>query len=416
MIAMLDHRAAPSERDYVLAARKTQLLWAQCSLRERTKFFAKLRPILAERAEDLARAAAQSSHRPVAEKLVSEVLPLLEACKFLSRQTERILATKRFGAAGDGRIVAVREEIVLRKPFGVVLIVGPRNYPLFIPAVQTLHALAAGNAVLLKPAEGTSSALSLFLDSLNAASFPPGLVQLLSESSEAAREAARCGIDKAIFTGSSENGRDFLAELALRNIPSVMELSGEDMVFVRADADLELAVKAIAFGRRLNAGDTCMAPHAIVAHTSVAPQLERALGEKIISARDDEHALGIAARASYRLGASIFSRDENAARAFAHRLTTGFVTINDVIVPTADPRFPFVGTRASGFGVTRGAEGLLEMTYPQAIAVRRGKFTPHLDEARPGDDRIFTSFIQLAHGRGRWSALKSLIRAARMRL
>ena len=55
--------------------------------------------------------------------------------------------------------------------------------------------------------------------------------------------------------------------------------------------------------------------------------------------------------------------------------------MNDVIVPTADPRLPFGGRKHSGFGVTRGAEGLLEMTVLKCVTVRRGRFRPHLDPA-----------------------------------
>jgi aldehyde dehydrogenase (NAD+) len=158
---------------------------------------------------------------------------------------------------------------VHRKPFGVVLIVGPSNYPLFIPAVQMLHALVAGNAVLIKPAPDSTQPLAYFLEHvLSRSGIPCDLVQLLPETVEAAHDAVRCGIDKAIFTGSSANGRDFLGHLAHQNTPSIMELSGADAVFVRSDADVELTAKAIAFGASLNGGNTCMAPHAILVHVS----------------------------------------------------------------------------------------------------------------------------------------------------
>ncbi len=284
-----------------------------------------------------------------------------------------------------------------------------------------LHALAAGNAVLIKPAESASAPIEQFVEQILARSdIPPQLVQILPETPEAARQAVRCGIDKAIFTGSSENGRHFLAELAQQNTPTVMELSGADSVFVRADADVDLASKAIAFGLRLNAGDTCMAPASIIAHENIATELTaklQSLGiatDGLFIVSDDAQALEIAALEEYGLGASIFSRDESAAQALAGRLKTGFVTINDLIVPTADPRFPFGGVRGSGFGTTRGEEGLLEMTYPQAIATRRTRFLPHLDPAQPGDENLFAAFIRAAHGKGFRARLSSLFSLARL--
>ena len=91
----------------------------------------------------------------------------------------------------------------------------------------------------------------------------PRCSTILPESVEAAHEAIADGVDKVIFTGSSENGRDVLAQLAETNTPSVMELSGEDAVLVLADADLDLVARALRFGTRLNGGETCIAPRRI---------------------------------------------------------------------------------------------------------------------------------------------------------
>ena len=220
--------------------------------------------------------AAAPNERPVAEKLVSEVIPLLDACRFLEKQARWLLRTKYFGRRGRPLWLRGSSFTVERKPFGVVLIVGPGNYPLFLPAVQLLQALAAGNAVLMKPAENCSRSASL---AGRASRLTSGLVQLLEESPEAARSAVRAGVDKVVFTGSSENGRSLLAPLAERNTPGVFELSGADAVFVRHDADLERAAQAIAFGRRLNGGDTCMAPQTIFAHQAVASRLADLVGQ-----------------------------------------------------------------------------------------------------------------------------------------
>jgi hypothetical protein len=76
----------------------------------------------------------------------------------------------------------------------------------------------------------------------------------------------------------------------------------------------------------------------------------------------------------------------------------GAVVVNDVIVPTADPRFPFSGRGRSGFGATRGAEGLLEMTQVKGLAVRSGGSYRHLDELRPGDEDAIAGYVRAAHG------------------
>lgn len=430
MIAVINHRqmqaaAAEEVQQSIATARQAQRTWAALPTAKRACLIGELRPLLADAAPDLASAAGLISRRPEAEKLVSEVLPLLEACRFLEKNADKVLRPRRHGWFGRPLWLHGSSFEVHRKPVGVVLIVGPRNYPLFIPVVQILHALVAGNAVLVKPAEEALHPVSEFLRVLQRSRIPADLVQVLPEDPEAARAAVRCGVDKALFTGSSENGRDFLEELAKQNTPSVMELSGADTVFLRADADVQLAAHAIDFGVRLNNGDTCMAPHAIIAHQAVADELAEALRglgvptETILRVRDDAEALQLAEFDEHGLGAAIFSRDESAAQAFALQLATGFVTINDLIVPTADPRFPFGGIRRSGFGVTRGAEGLLEMTYVQPIAIRRSRFLPHLDQPLPNDAELFTAFAQLTHGRGlamRYNALCRLVSAGRERM
>jgi acyl-CoA reductase-like NAD-dependent aldehyde dehydrogenase len=125
-----------------------------------------------------------------------------------------------------------------------------------------------------------------------------------------------------------------------------------------------------------------------------------------------DDALAGAALCPYALGASIFG-PEAEARALASRVRAGVVVINDVIVPTADPRLPFGGRGESGFGITRGPEGLLEMTALQAVAVRQGRFLPHLDEPQPGDDRFFRAYLATAHAGGLRPRLRGFIELLR---
>jgi aldehyde dehydrogenase (NAD+) len=92
-----------------------------------------------------------------------------------------------------------------------------------------------------------------------------------------------------------------------------------------------------------------------------------------------EEALRMEAECPYALGASVFTRRPERAEAWLGRLRTGSVAVNDVVAPTAHPATPFGGRGESGWGVTQGAEGLLEMTVPQVVSVRSGTFRPHYD-------------------------------------
>jgi acyl-CoA reductase-like NAD-dependent aldehyde dehydrogenase len=243
------------------------------------------------------------------------------------------------------------------------------------------------------------------------------LLVALPESEKAVDHALRAGVDKVVFTGSSASGRAILSKLAPSNTPAIMELSGEDAVVVLADADVDLVARALEFGKRLNGGATCIAPRRVIVEEPVANELLSRISATglcntvIQRVCDTEAALRAVEANEYGLGASIFSRDIRKARRLAAFIKTGFVTINDVIIPTADPRASFGGVKNSGFGVTRGEEGLLAMTFPHVVYISRGNRRRYYDEPTENDDALFAAAIQIAHGRPglRATALKHLV-------
>ena len=122
-------------------------------------------------------------------------------------------------------------------------------------------------------------------------------------------------------------------------------------------------------------------------------------------------ATGLVNRSPYRLAASVFG-EPNEARRVADALAVGTVTVNDLIVPTADPRVPFGGRGESGFGVTRGPEGLLAMTAVKVVGERRGRFAPHLSTSDHSDVAILRGYLTFRHApslAGRLSGLRQII-------
>lgn len=458
------------------AARLAQARWAATPLSERLARIRELRRLIAEHASTLAEASASARHRPALESITAEVLPLAEACRFLEREAPSLLAPRRLGKRSLPLWLSGVTSEVHREPIGVVLVIGPGNYPLLLPGVQLVQALVAGNAVLLKPGTAGSFAARALIEVIHRAGFDSHLVALLPESTAAAVSAIEAGPDKVVFTGSAATGEKILAQLAPRLIPATMELSGCDAFIVRADADLDLVVKSLKFGLELNDGATCMAPKRVLVHRAVATELEGRLARaftvgmpvsdlasglicagsetgpplpqlltdavaqgahfvtggvppdrslqfpvilagvepparllqedvfapvlSLVTVADDAEAVARANDCPYALGASVFSRDESAARAVADALNAGVVTINDLIVPTADARVPFGGRKRSGFGVTRGPEGLLELTVPKVVSVSRAKLRPALEPPHPKDEAMFQYDLELTHGRG----------------
>ena len=471
------------------AGRAAQVRWSRTPTVRRLELVRELRRLIAENAAQLAEASAGARRRPASESLTAEVLPLVEACRFLERTAKKLLAPRPLGRRGLPLWLAGMRSEIHREPFGVVLIIGPGNYPLLLPGVQLIQALVAGNAVLLKPGVGGSAAARLLCEIIARAGFDPHLVALLSEEPESARAAIVARPDKVLFTGSAATGEKILAQLAPQLIPATMELSGCDAVIIRSDANLDLAVKALTTGLTLNAGATCMAPKRVFVARSIATELEGRLAHSLRSSRaneahastksqtlltssaaekfrplledalargahfiagefredgsiltplvlagvspaarllqedifapvlaivtvtDDHEAIMRANDCPFALAASIFSRDEPAARELATRIKVGVVTINDLIIPTADARVPFGGRGRSGFGCTRGAEGLLELTTAKVVTVSRSKFRPAFEPPQPSDEQMCQAYLKLTHGRGlmsRWSTLVSL--------
>ena len=465
----------------VIAARAAQARWSTVTIRERLIVVRAFRELLADRARSLCAMLARLQSRPENEILTAEIFPLIAACRFLEREAAELLAPRPLGKRGLPlwlRGVAVE---VQRDPFGIVLVIGPVNYPLSLPGVQMLQALVSGNAVLLKPGPGGTFSARVFLQLLGAAGLPDGLVTLLPESIEMGSAAVSAGVDRVIFTGSASVGAEVLADLAPQLIPATMELSGCDALLVREDADLDLVTRSLQYSLNLNGGATCIAPHRLLVVESRADELEVLLRASfssqtqweltapvasrispilrdalergawflsgamepdgnivapvivagvsptcrlfrddifapvaaILRVKDDEEAVRRINDCPYALGASIFSANESLARTIAKRLRVGFITINDLIVPAGDPRIPIGGRGRSGFGSTRGREGLLELTVPKVVTIRTGGFRPHLVTQTAEDLQLLYAYLKLANARGirsRWRALTFLAR------
>ena len=126
-------------------------------------------------------------------------------------------------------------------------------------------------------------------------------------------------------------------------------------------------------------------------------------------------ALAANAACPYALTAAIFG-PEAEARRLAGRLRVGNVLINDIVIPTVDPRVAFGGRGRSGFGVTRGAEGLLAMTTPRTVQVQHGRIAFPYEAAGDGHVELFAGLAQMLYGdgmRSRWSGFLRLVRAGR---
>lgn len=160
------------------------------------------------------------------------------------------------------------------EPKGVVLILAPWNYPIFLLLGPLVAALAAGNAVLLKPSE-KAPVTEAALGALIREAFPDGEVELATGGPEVAEALLASPWDHIFFTGSTRIGKKVMAAAAVHLSPVTLELGGKSPALVTASADLRHAAEAIAWGKLINAGQTCVAPDYVLVQRDVqAPFLE----------------------------------------------------------------------------------------------------------------------------------------------
>ena len=169
---------------------------------------------------------------------------------------------------------------MVREPHGVIGIISPWNYPFSIPATETLAALVAGNAVVLKPSELTPLVALELASLLHSAGVPKDVFQVIVGAGPAGSALLHSPIDKLVFTGSVATGKRIAAAAAERLLPVVLELGGKDPMLVLDDADVDVASSAAVWGAFVNAGQACLSVERCYVHCSLYESFAKACADK----------------------------------------------------------------------------------------------------------------------------------------
>ncbi len=257
-----------------LSAARVQPAWAALGPRERAEIFRKAAALAQQHFAELALYIARESGGSLfkGEHEVREAIVLLHQAAGLLSQPHGLVLPSEAGRLSYAR----------RLPHGVVGVISPFNFPLVLSLRSVAPALAAGNAVVLKPDPQTPVSGGFIIARLfEAAGLPKGLLQVLPGTAVAGEALCRDPHVRMIaFTGSTAAGRK-VAEVAGRHLKKVaLELGGKNSLIVLEDADLDLAASNAAWGAWLHQGQICMATGRILAHESIAEELVRRLAEK----------------------------------------------------------------------------------------------------------------------------------------
>jgi len=256
---MLVDQSAETKRLHALYAsqRRAYDKLPMPDLEQRLQWLEALHEVIASHQQALVEAiSADFGNRSADETLLAEVMPSLHGIRHAKRHLARWMkpSRRRVGLAFQPASAQV-----LYQPLGVVGIIVPWNYPLYLAIGPLIGALAAGNRALLKMSESAPATGRLLRDLLGQV-FAEHEVAVVLGDVETGKQFTRLPFDHLLFTGSTEVGRQVMQSAAANLTPVTLELGGKSPAIVAADVPLEQAAERIAFGKTLNAGQTCVAP------------------------------------------------------------------------------------------------------------------------------------------------------------
>ena len=225
--------------------------------------------LLEEREADIAEALAADLGRNAHDSWFGDVASTKGEAEYAIKHLKKWVKPKRVGvplALMPGR-ASYRYE-----PLGVVLVIGPWNYPFYLCLGPMVGALAAGNCVVLKPSEhapASSAAMARLIPQY----LDADAVTVVEGEAQVTQQLIDARMDHIFFTGGTEIGRKIMQAAAPHLTPVTLELGGKSPVIVTADADLEVAARRIVWGKILNYGQTCLAPDYVLVEDSVKDRL-----------------------------------------------------------------------------------------------------------------------------------------------
>ncbi len=259
-------------------ARRAQRDWSARSVRERARLIRRFADLLYRARADVARLITRETGKPYVEALLTEILVTLDCARWCAA---RVYPMLRDEPVPHGNLALKAKRAWLRRePFGVIGIISPWNYPFSTPATETLAALIAGNAVVIKPSEFTPLVALRLKRLLDEAGAPPGLVEVVIGEGPIGAALIAAPIDKLVFTGSVPTGKRVAEAAAARLLPVVLELGGKDPMLVLDDADLDIASSAAIWGAFVNAGQTCLSIERCYVHRRLYQDFLRACAAK----------------------------------------------------------------------------------------------------------------------------------------
>ncbi|MEU4420430.1 aldehyde dehydrogenase family protein [Actinoplanes sp. NPDC024001] len=279
LLGEYDIAGADAVGEAVARARVAAAWWAGLGPRQRRERLLRWKREIAAGVDELAALIRAETGKPLGDAVL-EVMLAVEHLDWAARNAGRVLRRRR---VRSGLLAADQGAALEYRPLGVIGVIGPWNYPVYTPLGSVSYALAAGNAVVFKPSEHTPG-VGAWLSAAWARAVPnQPVLQTVFGAGETGAALVGAGVDKVAFTGSAATARTVMAACARTLTPIVVEGGGKDAMIVAADADLDAAARAAAFGGFGNAGQTCAGVERVyvveAVHTAFLDRLARLAGQ-----------------------------------------------------------------------------------------------------------------------------------------
>ncbi|MGH7958728.1 MAG: aldehyde dehydrogenase family protein [Opitutaceae bacterium] len=270
VIAVVAQAGEPEVRQAIAAAANAAPVMAEMPIHKRAAMLAKAAQLLGERREEIARVIAQEAGKAIkfarveASRAIDTFTLAGEEAKRIHGQTVPLDAV----AAGEGFFGFWH-----RKPLGVIVAITPFNFPLNLVAHKVAPALAAGNAVVLKPAGTTPLTSGLLCEILQQAGLPDGAINFVPGPGSTVGDwlVTDPRVAMVTFTGSPPVGRHILAKAGIKRV--MLELGNTAPVIIAPDADLELAARRCAFGAFYYSGQVCISTQRVYAAARIFDEM-----------------------------------------------------------------------------------------------------------------------------------------------
>jgi aldehyde dehydrogenase (NAD+) len=233
--------------------------------------------MLEDNEADVLAALAHDLGKPRAEGFITDIAFVTSEIKLMLKNLKKWNTAERVPTP---LVTMPAKSKLIPEPLGVVLVIAPWNYPVQLLLVPAAGAIAAGNAVVLKPSE-VSSATSALLARLVPHYLDTDAVAIVEGGVPETTALLEQQFDHIFYTGNGAVGRIVMTAAAKHLTPVTLELGGKSPVIVDQSANIEVTARRIAWGKWLNAGQTCVAPDYVLVHRSKREALIDALGKAI---------------------------------------------------------------------------------------------------------------------------------------